>query len=207
MLLKPFGVELRVKSVGLGTFIWVIPLVATLFSLAAYFVASWISNPQTALECSDVKLPPGSAAELCFELQGNMKAILDHQNHCCYVEDHTFNLVEFLSSVGGNVVAGYGMVKIFGSVGVAAATDVELDFGVLEGMPAEATGSVEKALSCTLAHFGAPEAVAAETAGDVDQSLSLHEIWTHLDSPFEACRGSPARKKSFEPPSLDACMV
>lgn len=127
MLLKPFGVELRVKSVGLGTFIWVIPLVATLFSLAAYFVASWISYPQSVLECDDIQLPSQSAEDLCLKSRGSMKSILDHRNHCCYVKDNTFDLTEFFSSVGGNVVAGYGIIKIFGSVGVAVATDVELD--------------------------------------------------------------------------------
>lgn len=126
VLLRPFGVELRVKSIGLGTFLWVLPLVSTLFGLAAYFIASWLQEPQPLLFCSDVSLPAERAAELCAAERGYMKAILDHRNHCCQIHDNTFDFAGFLSSVGGNVVTGYGIVKVFGSVGVATATDVEL---------------------------------------------------------------------------------
>jgi hypothetical protein len=114
LLLLPFGVETadhsRVKASRL--FEWTYPLLSLLAGQACFFIAFWITRTNPTLVC----MPITTACEsMHFEQNGL----------CCTVESRTFDLVPFLSSVGGNVISGYAGVKCMATFIIWGASNIE----------------------------------------------------------------------------------
>lgn len=136
LLLRPFGV-VQVKEAG-SSYMWSFPLLALLGAQLGYFIAEWFLNAQPDLSCTAPALvpPPVNTSANATDApatnqttNSSFEVILaplvrcpppliawDKTATCCRIVEDQFNLTKLLTAIGGNVLAGYAVIKTVASI-------------------------------------------------------------------------------------------
>jgi hypothetical protein len=126
LLLRPFGIT-GVEHAG-DSYQWSFPLVALLMAQIFFFGAEWLNTVNPVLLCN----VPAAINTTSDEIICPSYTIYSvGAKQCCVVDDRTFIPTSLLGQVGGNILAGYGLVKyiawfiLWGTDDVAKESDVE----------------------------------------------------------------------------------